>query len=50
MVIILWILLFFGDVILKIFGIFIDLFCIVGGILVVSIVMLMISGKLGEDK
>lgn len=39
-----------GDVILKIFGISIDSFRIAGGILVVSIAMSMISGKLGEDK
>lgn len=48
--IILWISLFLGDAILKIFGISIDSFRIAGGILVVSIAMSMISGKLGEDK
>jgi MarC family membrane protein len=48
--IILWISLFLGDAILNIFGISIDSFRIAGGILVVSIAMSMISGKLGEDK
>ncbi|MCF2957539.1 YchE family NAAT transporter [Yersinia pestis] len=48
--IILWISLFLGDAILTIFGISIDSFRIAGGILVVSIAMSMISGKLGEDK
>lgn len=42
--------LFLGDVILQLFGISIDSFRIAGGILVVSIAMSMISGKLGEDK
>jgi small neutral amino acid transporter SnatA (MarC family) len=35
---------------LQIFGISIDSFRIAGGILVVTIAMSMISGKLGEDK
>ncbi|WP_380177935.1 YchE family NAAT transporter [Kalamiella sp. sgz302252] len=48
--IILWTSLFLGDVILRLFGISIDSFRIAGGILVVSIAMSMISGKLGEDK
>src|SRR5471032_2643181 len=48
--IILWTALFLGDAILHIFGISIDSFRIAGGILVVSIAMSMISGKLGEDK
>ena len=42
--------LFLGDFILQLFGISIDSFRIAGGILVVSIAMSMISGKLGEDK
>lgn len=42
--------LFLGDSILQIFGISIDSFRIAGGILVVTIAMSMISGKLGEDK
>jgi len=42
--------LFLGDLILQLFGISIDSFRIAGGILVVSIAMSMISGKLGEDK
>lgn len=42
--------LFLGDGILQIFGISIDSFRIAGGILVVTIAMSMISGKLGEDK
>lgn len=48
--IILWIALFFGESILRLFGISIDSFLIAGGILVVSIAMSMITGKLGEDK
>lgn len=48
--IILWISLFLGDSILQLFGISIDSFRIAGGILVVTIAMSMISGKLGEDK
>lgn len=48
--IILWISLFMGDSVLRIFGISIDSFRIAGGILVVIIAMSMISGKLGEDK
>ena len=48
--IILWTSLFLGNSILQIFGISIDSFRIAGGILVVSIAMSMISGKLGEDK
>ncbi|WJY17089.1 YchE family NAAT transporter [Pectobacteriaceae bacterium CE90] len=47
---ILWGSLFFGDGILRLFGISIDSFRIAGGILVVTIAMSMISGKLGEDK
>lgn len=42
--------LYLGDSILQIFGISIDSFRIAGGILVVTIAMSMISGKLGEDK
>jgi len=42
--------LFLGDFILQLFGISIDSFRIAGGILVVTIAMSMISGKLGEDK
>jgi len=42
--------LFLGDSILQVFGISIDSFRIAGGILVVTIAMSMISGKLGEDK
>lgn len=42
--------LFLGDGILQIFDISIDSFRIAGGILVVTIAMSMISGKLGEDK
>lgn len=48
--IILCISLFLGDIILQFFGISIDSFRIAGGILVVTIAMSMISGKLGEDK
>lgn len=48
--IILWTSLFLGDAILHVFGISIDSFRIAGGILVVTIAMSMISGKLGEDK
>ncbi|CAK9885137.1 MAG: hypothetical protein XXXJIFNMEKO3_01529 [Candidatus Erwinia impunctatus] len=48
--IILWTSLFLGDGILHVFGISIDSFRIAGGILVVTIAMSMISGKLGEDK
>lgn len=48
--IILWTSLFLGDAILRLFGISIDSFRIAGGILVVTIAMSMISGKLGEDK
>lgn len=48
--IILWTSLFLGDGILQLFGISIDSFRIAGGILVVTIAMSMISGKLGEDK
>ena len=48
--IILWTSLFLGDAILRVFGISIDSFRIAGGILVVTIAMSMISGKLGEDK
>lgn len=48
--IILWISLFLGDAILRLFGITIDSFRIAGGILIVTIAMSMISGKLGEDK
>jgi MarC family membrane protein len=42
--------LFLGNTILHLFGISIDSFRIAGGILVVSIALSMISGKLGEDK
>ncbi|CAI2503366.1 membrane protein, MarC family [Serratia ficaria] len=42
--------LFLGEGILRMFGISIDSFRIAGGILVVTIAMSMISGKLGEDK
>ncbi|GAB7267191.1 hypothetical protein DZJ_37440 [Dickeya ananatis] len=49
-VIILWVALFFGDAILRLFGISIDSFRIAGGILITAIAMSMISGKLGEDK
>ncbi|WP_159564481.1 YchE family NAAT transporter [Budvicia diplopodorum] len=48
--IILWCSLFLGDTILRTFGISIDSFRIAGGILIVTIAMSMISGKLGEDK
>lgn len=48
--IILWTSLFLGDGILQLFGISIDSFRIAGGILVVTIAMSRISGKLGEDK
>lgn len=48
--IILWVSLFIGDAVLRMFGISIDSFRIAGGILVVIIAMSMISGKLGEDK
>ncbi|WP_026742455.1 YchE family NAAT transporter [Lonsdalea quercina] len=49
-VLILWGSLFFGDGILRLFGISIDSFRIAGGILVMTIAMSMISGKLGEHK
>lgn len=39
-----------GDSILQVFGISIDSFRIAGGILIVTIAMSMISGKIGEDK
>jgi len=42
--------LFFGAMILRLFGISIDSFRIAGGILVVTIAMSMISGKIGQDK
>jgi MarC family membrane protein len=48
--IILWTSLFLGDGILQLFGISIDSFRIAGGILVVTIAMSMISGKLGENQ
>nr|WP_314267834.1 YchE family NAAT transporter [uncultured Moellerella sp.] len=48
--IILCISLLVGDSILKLFGISIDSFRIAGGILIVTIAMSMISGKIGEDK
>ncbi|STQ11364.1 multiple antibiotic resistance (MarC)-like protein [Enterobacter cloacae] len=40
--------LYLGDAILQVFGISIDSFRIAGGILVVTIAMSMISGKLGK--
>lgn len=40
--------LYLGDAILQVFGISIDSFRIAGGILVVTIAMSMISGKLGR--
>lgn len=40
--------LYLGDAILQLFGISIDSFRIAGGILVVTIAMSMISGKLGK--
>lgn len=46
--IILWTSLFLGEGILRMFGISIDSFRIAGGILVVTIAMSMISGKLGK--
>ena len=48
--IILCISLLVGDSILALFGISIDSFRIAGGILIVTIAMSMISGKIGEDK
>ncbi|WP_443092569.1 YchE family NAAT transporter [Basfia succiniciproducens] len=42
--------LFFGKIILSLFSISINSFRIAGGILIISIAMTMISGKLGEDK
>lgn len=48
--IILCISLLVGDLILKLFGVSIDSFRIAGGILIVTIAMSMINGKLGEDK
>ncbi|HGN1707169.1 TPA: YchE family NAAT transporter [Providencia rettgeri] len=48
--IILCISLLIGDSILQLFGISIDSFRIAGGILIVTIAMSMISGKIGEDK
>ncbi|MDR0805792.1 MAG: YchE family NAAT transporter [Enterobacteriaceae bacterium] len=48
--IILWCSLFLGDAILHLFGISINSFRIAGGILIVTIAMSMINGKLGEDK
>ncbi len=46
--IILWCALVFGDTILSAFGISVDSFRIAGGILLCSIAMTMVSGKLGE--
>ncbi|HIE0434283.1 TPA: YchE family NAAT transporter [Proteus mirabilis] len=48
--IILVISLLIGDSILSIFGISIDSFRIAGGMLIVTIAMTMINGRLGEDK
>ncbi|CAG9420505.1 YchE family NAAT transporter [Providencia alcalifaciens] len=48
--IILCISLLVGDSILQLFGISIDSFRIAGGILIVTIALSMISGKIGEDK
>ncbi len=48
--IILCISLLVGDSILYVFGISIDSFRIVGGMLIVTIAVSMINGKLGEDK
>ncbi|MDC9620259.1 YchE family NAAT transporter [Xenorhabdus sp. XENO-7] len=48
--IILCISLLIGDSILQMFGISIDSFRIAGGVLIVTIAMSMINGKLGEDK
>lgn len=42
--------LFFGKLILDMFSISLDSFRVAGGILIVSIAMTMISGKLGEHK
>lgn len=48
--IILLVSLFFGKVILDAFSISLNSFRVAGGILIVSIAMTMISGKLGEHK
>ena len=48
--VILWSALFFGDSILVSFGVSVDSFRIAGGLLVCSIAMTMVSGKLGEQK
>lgn len=46
--VILWCALFFGDAILSAFGISVDSFRIAGGILLCTIAMTMVSGKLSE--
>lgn len=46
--VILWCALFFGDTILSAFGISVDSFRIAGGILLCTIAMTMVSGKLSE--
>jgi MarC family membrane protein len=48
--IILWSALFLGDGILRVFGVSVDSFRIAGGILLCSIAMTMVTGKLGENK
>ncbi len=48
--IILWASLFLGDSILQLFGISVESFRIAGGVLLCSIAMTMVSGKLGEEK
>ncbi len=48
--VILWTALFLGDGVLTAFGVSVDSFRIAGGVLVCSIAMTMVSGKLGEQK
>ncbi|MFC0180127.1 YchE family NAAT transporter [Thorsellia kenyensis] len=48
--IILFVSLILGEAVLRLFGISLDSFRIAGGILIMSIAMTMISGKLGEEK
>lgn len=48
--IILFVALILGESVLRLFGISLDSFRIAGGILIMTIAMAMISGKLGEEK
>lgn len=48
--IILWTSLFLGDAVLRSFGVSVESFRIAGGVLLCSIAMTMVNGKLGEHK